>query len=84
MMDYIHDGLQRISDGNGVFLSITGMLIVFVALSFISVFIASLPRILALVSRFFPDQSAKAIVDDERVAIAISVALHHQKYVSKD
>ncbi len=37
----------NVSDGNAIAIAITGMLIVFTALTLISVFIAALPRILS-------------------------------------
>ena len=39
---------QNVLDGNGIWVTITGMVIVFFGLIFISVFIASLPHLLSL------------------------------------
>ncbi len=47
-------GLQGIAEGNGVAVSITGMLIVFAALVGISVFIALLPRLLEWLDPWLP------------------------------
>lgn len=48
-------GLQGIADGNGLAVSITGMLIVFAALLGISLFIGFLPMVLARIEPFFPE-----------------------------
>lgn len=40
-------GLQNIIDGNGIGLAVTGMLIVFFGLVFISLYITALPRVFA-------------------------------------
>jgi Na+-transporting methylmalonyl-CoA/oxaloacetate decarboxylase gamma subunit len=47
-------GLQGIAEGNGVAVSITGMLIVFAALVGISVFIGFLPRLLGWLDPWLP------------------------------
>lgn len=47
--------IQRLWDSQAIAIAITGMLIVFVALTLISVFIALLPRILAVVSHRLPE-----------------------------
>lgn len=48
-------GMQGIRDGNGLAISITGMLIVFAALVGISLFIGFLPMVLAWIEPFFPE-----------------------------
>lgn len=77
---FVKAGIARILEGEALPISVTGMIIVFFALAFISIFIGALPRILAVVSRVFPDESVKSAADDERVVIAIGAALHHRKY----
>jgi Na+-transporting methylmalonyl-CoA/oxaloacetate decarboxylase gamma subunit len=78
--EFVKAGLARVQDGGGLQISISGMVIVFSALTLISVFIGALPKILSLVSLVFPDKSTRSAADDDRVAIAIAVALHHRKY----
>jgi Na+-transporting methylmalonyl-CoA/oxaloacetate decarboxylase gamma subunit len=76
----VKTGLARVLEGEALAISVTGMVIVFSALTFISIFIATLPHILSLVARVFPDESTKSAADDDRVVIAIGAALHHRKY----
>jgi Na+-transporting methylmalonyl-CoA/oxaloacetate decarboxylase gamma subunit len=78
--EFVKAGVARVIDGEALAISITGMVIVFSALAFISMFIGVLPRILSLVARVFPDESTKSAADDDRVVIAIGAALHHRKY----
>ena len=62
-------------------LAITGMTVVFAALTLIAVFIYSLPRVLAVVDGIFPtapDQLSSANEEDERAA-AVGFALHHHR-----
>lgn len=76
-------GIQNIIHGNGIAISIVGMLIVFSALMFISIFIAVMPRILKLVGKVFPDESVhdtKALEPDESIVAVIAVALHAKQY----
>ena len=47
--------VRRLLESDAIAIAITGMLIVFVALTLISVFIALLPRILAVVSHRLPE-----------------------------
>ena len=72
-------------------LALTGMLVVFCALGFISVFIALLPRLLELVEGVFPAPEEHAsvaangagapvtTVDDAPRIAAIAVALAHER-----
>ncbi len=74
--------LQRIADGNAVAISLTGMIIVFCALLFISVFIASLPHILNLLN-LLPDEEAvsqggKSGASDDHVIAAIGAVLRYR------
>ncbi|TWT77203.1 Oxaloacetate decarboxylase, gamma chain [Posidoniimonas polymericola] len=50
-------GWQGIVEGRGLAISVTGMLIVFVALATISTFIAMLPKLLALIEPIFPESA---------------------------
>lgn len=79
--------LSNISDNNGLGVAITGMLVVFAALAFISLAIALLPRLLEVVEEFFPSPKApepapsraakqKATSPDDAVLVAaIGLAL---------
>lgn len=68
----------------GIPLAITGMLIVFFSLTLISVYIATLPKVLALLENYLPESKAhdKPATDhkvlSKQVIAAISFALHHQ------
>lgn len=73
---------------DGIAISITGLTIVFVALLLISLFIAALPHILALVNEFLPEPEPPAAaipapqIDpsaDQELAVAIGAALHAQR-----
>ena len=73
---------QNIVEGQGVDIAITGMSIVFTALALISLFIFTLPRILA---RWSPETSAVAHPtarrdvsghEEDEVVAAIGLALH--------
>ncbi len=81
--------LQNIADGQGVSIAITGMVIVFFALSVISLFIAALPRILVKVAKRWPEkESHQASASVARPAVeglsgelvaALGMALHHRR-----
>ncbi|MBS10735.1 MAG: hypothetical protein CME19_03920 [Gemmatimonadetes bacterium] len=79
--------VQNIIDGQGIPIVITGMVIVFFALTLISLFIAALPRILERIAQRWPEPeghhhsapaAAQAGVTDDVVA-AIAVALHRRR-----
>jgi Na+-transporting methylmalonyl-CoA/oxaloacetate decarboxylase gamma subunit len=81
--------VQNIIDGQGVSIAITGMVIVFFALSVISLFIAALPPILERVARRWPESEghhgtapstkmANEAISGEMVA-AIALTLHRRK-----
>jgi oxaloacetate decarboxylase gamma subunit len=79
--------LANVSDGNAIAISITGMLIVFVALALITVFIAALPRLLTALDPYLPavdvhhHEAAPAEslpLDEERIVAAIGTVLHHE------
>ena len=62
-------------------LAVTGMTVVFAALTLIAVFIYSLPRVLAVVDGIFPsapDQLSSPNEEQERAA-AVGFALHHHR-----
>jgi oxaloacetate decarboxylase gamma subunit len=82
-------GIRNITEFEGLGISITGISIVFAALILISLFITSLPRVLAMLESVLPpevDHHAAAAPaarknDDESVVAAIGFALHdrHRK-----
>ena len=84
-----HFDVQNITDGQGVSIAITGMVIVFFSLSLISLFIFALPSILQCIAQKWPEteghhraESASRVTDDavsvEMVA-AIALTLHRRK-----
>jgi Na+-transporting methylmalonyl-CoA/oxaloacetate decarboxylase gamma subunit len=69
----------------GLSIAATGMLIVMLALTFISLFIAGLPRILAAVAKVYPEPVERhgkrthpenLVADDAAVLAAIGFVLH--------
>ena len=87
MMEAINIGVQNIIDGDGVAVSFTGMLIVFIALITISSAIAALPHFLVILSKFLPEKVKKIPVSQEtdsfgeNVIAAISIAHHHNRNI---
>jgi oxaloacetate decarboxylase gamma subunit len=78
-------GWEAIVEGNGIAISITGMLIVFAALVIISVFIALVPRLLELLDPVLPkghhhyatpSPDEQTPLDHEKVVAAIGLVLH--------
>ena len=74
-------GFDNIWDQNGLGIAITGMTIVFCALTFISVFIYLLPGILRQLAFVFPPEtepskSTGAATNDAEVAAALGVVMH--------
>ncbi len=78
-------GWEAIVEGNGIAISVTGMLIVFTALVFISVFIALMPRLLELLDPILPKVHSHVAPptpqermpqDREKVVAAIGLVLH--------
>jgi len=83
-------GIRNITEFDGLGISITGISIVFAALILISLFITSLPRILAMLGSVLPPEKdhhaavspvARRQDQDEAVVAAIGFALRdrHQK-----
>lgn len=76
-------GVQNIIDGDGVGLAITGMLIVFSGLVFISLFISALPRVIAWadarterrVNRSVPESARTAVDGLDNPALRAAIAL---------
>lgn len=90
-------GWQGVADGNGLAISITGMLIVFVALTAITLFIAALPKVLAVIEPWFPESAGHhhgaapsapatapaSAADDGAVIAAIGFAVHSRSQGGK-
>jgi len=85
-----HYGIQNIAEYEGLGISITGLSIVFAALLLISLFITSLPRVLAMLESLLPPEvehhvaaspAATRVDENEAVVAAIGFALHdrHRK-----
>ena len=71
----------------GFSIAIAGMLIVFLALSLISAFIACLPRMLDVLGKYFPESDKSHLEalrpekegrDEEAILAAIGYVLHHE------
>lgn len=76
-------GFDNIIQAKGIGIALTGLTIVFVALTMISVFIALLPHATGLLSALFPEEQHKpakspAPAEEELVA-AIGFAMHQRK-----
>ncbi|GJQ60583.1 MAG: hypothetical protein D8M57_17820 [Candidatus Scalindua sp. AMX11] len=80
----INLNIQNILDGQGIEISIAGMLIVFAALSLISLFIYCLPMILRIFTRMLPSEeephgpTVAPLAPDDVVLAAIGFTLHSQ------
>ncbi|MCG8651934.1 MAG: hypothetical protein MI861_18990 [Pirellulales bacterium] len=77
--------LVAVGEQSGIAIAIAGMVIVGVALSLISLFIASLPRVLAMLGTVWPETAdthgkqshpESLVADDEAVLAAIGFVLH--------
>ena len=84
-LDYSY---QNIINGQGFSIAITGMLIVFSALTLISVFVTALPKLLTSINRIWPESTpvtearpsgALSGASDPTVVAAIGYALHQQR-----
>lgn len=80
----IHSGIQNIVVGQGIKIAISGMIIVFAALTLISFFIYYLPKILGIFTHLLPPEEAPhnlsvhfAALEDEAIA-AIGFVLHNR------
>lgn len=75
---------QKVLDGNGIKISITGMVIVFFVLLTITISLLLLPKILMIVNKFFPDKEEEEIVSnsfdkEKEIVAAIGYALLKSK-----
>ena len=81
-MEALNSGFQNIMDGQGFAIAITGMLIVYAALTIICLFIAALPKLLVLLEALFPVEhhhaapAEKPKRDDTALIAAIGFGLH--------
>ena len=82
-MDQLTFDLQNIAAGQGLDLAVTGMAIVFSALTLISLFIRGLPGFLVLIGRLLPAEedphpAASTATDETDLIAAIGFALHRE------
>ncbi len=74
--------LANVSAHHGVAQSITGIVIVFFALSAIALLISLMPRVMKVLAKYIPEEApvvkkrAKKTDSDEAVAVAIAVSHH--------
>lgn len=80
-------GFRNVTEQNGVSISLTGMLIVFIALSLISLVLAVLPHVVDKLNNFFPPArmhnapakaEAGAQAEEDTIMAAIGFVLHTQ------
>ncbi len=80
-MSNLDFGIQHILDAQGFTVAITGMLIVFAALTIISIFISLLPKLVVLLANVFPEGHHHAVQDkatkkdDDKLLAAIGYGL---------
>ena len=83
-MQNLNFSIQNITAGQGIELAIAGMLIVFTVLLLITVFIALLPRGLAVLARKYPEREMPhsasdptgSSTDNKAILAAIGYVLH--------
>lgn len=84
-MRNVNYSFQSVIDGQGIEISITGMLVVFTALILISFFITLLPHILEKVAKIYPlkegvpASSDTTTTAEDEVLAAIGFILHTKK-----
>ena len=92
-MDKFTFDLKNIVEGNGIGVSVTGMLIVFVVLSLIAIFIKLLPWVLKKLSFLFPrvedhhgvpPRPAAVDIPDDRLIAAIGFAMFNRQPPGND
>lgn len=85
-MQVFTSGLDNIIRGRGIEMSITGMLIVFIALVTIALIISIMPLLLQGVAKFFPEKIEQPKPNKGitlEVIAAIGAALHRHKFAGK-
>lgn len=81
-MDHLSFNTENIVAGQGIEIAIIGMCVVFGVLALLSLFIALLPRMLALVARKFPEREYQVVPqasgdrDDGPILAAVAYAMH--------
>lgn len=80
-MDPLQFSVQNVIDGQAIPIAITGMSIVFCVLILISLFIAVLPKITAILGRYFPETEGQVSVapqpsSDDAVLAALAYVYH--------
>jgi Na+-transporting methylmalonyl-CoA/oxaloacetate decarboxylase gamma subunit len=82
-MNPLQFSVQNIIDGQAIPIAITGMGIVFCVLALISLFIALLPKLTAILGRFFPETevqpSAPKTSSNDAVLAAIAYVFHMRR-----
>ena len=78
--------MKNVYDANGIWISITGMTIVFAALILITIILSMMPRILPILEKIYPESeghhhstpsaSNGSNGDEESLVAAIGFALH--------
>ena len=81
---------QNVIDADGIAISLAGMLIVFAALTLISLFIAALPKVLDALSDYLPAEhihhaghglpSSEAPDEEELIIAALGFVLHSEMH----
>jgi Na+-transporting methylmalonyl-CoA/oxaloacetate decarboxylase gamma subunit len=81
-MEYVFS-IKKIAEGHGLSVSITGMLIVFLALVTITVFLLLLHRILKVVNRIYPEvdeyENSERVESENEIVAAIAYAILNGK-----
>ena len=84
VMNPLQFSIQNIIDGQGIPIALTGMGIVFCVLALISLFIAFLPKLTAILGRYFPETevhhiSAPKTSSNDAVLAAIAYVYHMRR-----
>ena len=90
-MSELHFSVQNIIDGQGLSIAVTGMLIVFSTLLFISLFIVALPKILEKLKGILPPEtmhhtavSETAVPEEEEAIVAAVGLVLHTRRLARD
>ena len=83
-------GWQNVVNTDGVKITVSGIILVFICLAMISMIIGLTPHLLKMVNRFFPEQEEplsgkkEKTISETEVVAAISAALHRSMRKSND
>lgn len=90
MVSQIGHSWQNVVNANGVTITIIGMLIVYFALTFITLVLSSTPRILKIVNKYIPEQEDDPYAksngkngSEAEIVAAISTALSYSMQSAK-